>query len=173
VNHRLLRALALSLLGAGAVSCGKKSATSSEAPALSSAELGSPTDPSLHIVLDDRHNQASGRDDALAYRISWTTALVLETRGYAIPVPEPLRPAGPSVVHVLHGEDYFRVPWDGKGSIKLSPLSLQRVKGSERFAGFEPGEKYIVAVGRERQADASHALAFDVMWTGVVEVEKR
>ncbi len=152
--------LALSLV----LSCSKhhSSGVSSSTPA--------PVQPSPVLVLDDAHNQALGNHSA--YAVPATAGLVLDARDYRIAAPPRGDKTGPNAVHVVLGStDYFRVRWNGKGTVALDSSSLSVVKGDGPFAGFQSGREYVIGVGVEQPSGGTPDLTFDVLWAGKVRVQ--
>lgn len=80
--------------------------------------------------------------------------------------------AGPITVHVVHGADYYRASWNGRGRVTLSSSSLSWVRGARAFAGFVRGEEYLVAVGCEAPGGGQEKLQFAPMWVAKVNVAK-
>lgn len=123
------------------------------------------------IVLDDAHNQTAG-DSAEEYSIPESGSLIVDVGTYTIPVPEKLGVDGPNAVHLIHGSDeYYRLPWDGRGTVTLEAGTLKVVKGSGPFRGFQSGEKYVIGVGYDKISGIKRKLSFAVMWVGMVNVE--
>jgi hypothetical protein len=126
--------------------------------------------PLISLRLDDIHNNAAGTNGQ-SYVIEPCEGIALDTTGYSIPIPPRLGATAPNAVHVIHKDnEYFRIGWDGRSSVTLSAQSLKNVRGNMAFSGFQLGESYIIGIGRDNFPDTT--LKFDVMWVGLIKVEK-
>ena len=90
----------------------------------------------------------------------------------ASPRPTPPGLGAPDTVHVVRGSSgYYRTSFSGK-RIALD-ASLDPMKGRDAFPGFEAGEVYVVAVGREAPSASDGAMRFTPLWTAKVNVTPR
>lgn len=145
------------------------SGCSSETPA--DSETSGITMPGT-IVIDDAHNVATG--NATGYSISESTAVVLDATGYTY--DDGLLTAPVNALHVAvggggkDGSRYYRVEWDGTGTVTLSPETLDAVDGPA-FGGFRSGRNYIIAIGHESPPESGETLPFAPAWVGTVAVQ--
>jgi hypothetical protein len=123
------------------------------------------------ITLDDAHNHASA-DATGEYSIPPCESLWIDAGSYKIPVPEKFKVSEPNALHVIHGShEYFRVPWDGRGKMRIDAKKLTNIKGDKPFSGFISGEKYIVGIGADNVSESAKELHFSVMWVGTIKVQ--
>jgi hypothetical protein len=121
------------------------------------------------IVPDAEHNDAAW-ENAAHYEVDPSPALLLDPRGYPIPVPAGLEGKSVNAIRVLaNGE--FRAAWDGRSPLELGAATLKGSGPAPRdFPGFLAGQNYVLGVGHEQPAGADGQLHFDVMWAGIVDV---
>jgi hypothetical protein len=125
------------------------------------------------VIAVDAAHDIMAKKDAPAYTIAPCSALVIELGEHRFAAPDAAAGAGPDAVHVVHGASgYYRGTFSGK-RVTLSSGSLDPVKGRDAFAGFEPGESYLVAVGTEVPSASDGALRFAPAWTAKVNVASR
>jgi hypothetical protein len=118
------------------------------------------------ITLDDAHDLMKG---GAGYSIGKASELVIEVGGHVFAAADGGPRGAVDAVHVAHGSaEYYRANWSGGSRITLNQAALDPVKGGP-FAGFEPGDPYLVAVGREEPSNDG-VMRFAPAWTTTVTV---
>jgi len=141
-------------------------------PAAASAAATSTAATTRAVITLDASHDLMTRKDAPAYAIAPVAELVLEIGDHRFPVPDAAGAGAPDTVHVMRGSSgYYRATFSGK-RVALNTGALDSMKGREAFPGFEAGEPYVVAVGREA-ASADGAMRFTPLWTARVNVASK
>jgi hypothetical protein len=120
------------------------------------------------LVIDDEHLQLenSDRPSPSEYLVQAGPAVVLDARNYQFRVPAELEGRSIDSVQVIVDRDrQFSAEWNPRvGLVTLSANTLRAHRVSRPFAGFEKGQRLVIAIGN---AEAGH---FNVVWVGIVRV---
>jgi len=136
--------------------------------ALAACGRGAPIDG--HTIVPDTEHNGAAWEDAPHYEVDPSPALLLDPRGYSIPVPAGLEGKSVNAIRVLADAE-FRAAWDGKSALELGAATLKSSGPAPRsFPGFVAGQHYVLGLGYEQPAGADGKLHFDVMWAGLVDV---
>jgi hypothetical protein len=123
-----------------------------------------PPSPTLEI---DAAHDVMRSEASPAYEIGACRSITLAGMGFHAESPNSDGATKPTVVHLVHGHDYYRAKWTASGLVTLSAETLEVVRGGA-FQSFAPGDPYVVAIGTD--GSSLEELHFSPMWTAQIRV---
>ena len=127
------------------------------------------------ILVDEPHWQTVRADNQkpLEYNVASRIGFQLSTSGYKFILPDEVAFLAPNIIQVVTGKEQLYATAFEKGQTlhTIDAANLVPMYGSKPFAGFQTGQKIIIAIGHIVPATTEFPQSkFTVLWAGVVNI---
>jgi len=127
------------------------------------------------LLVDHAHWQKSveGGKEPLEYAVTTHQGFILSTEGFEFTIPEKIGFRFPNIIQMIVGKEqlYAMAYEEGITEYSVTAGNLVAMYGSPDFAGFQAGQKVIVAIGHLTPAGEENPQPkFIVLWAGVVNI---
>ena len=129
------------------------------------------------LSVDKAHwqTQTLSGEEPLEYTINNCKGFILSTEGFEFAIPEGSDFTSPNIIQVILGKDQlYAMAYEPSVSLyTIKAANLVPLYGSVPFKGFDPGQKFIIAVGHLAPRDKEMKQPkFTILWAGVVNVNQ-